>query len=285
MAAEELGYTPDRAAQRLRAGRSDVIGLIVGDIQNPHFISIIQGVQDAAHRHGMNIILCDSDESPKRIADNITVLRAESVAGLIVVPTPTGSDNVLKSLQNDNIPLVLLDRKIAGLNADVVKSDNVMGAYTGVQHLIHTGRRRIAAIFPDVQTGHERCTGYIRAHTDAGLPEPDESLILTGSYRVQGSYDVARRLLVDDPPDAIFTATNFVTLGVIRAARELGVRVPQDMALVGFDDVPWADELFIPYTALAQQTYQIGESAVGLLLDRINNPDRPTRTLELPVEL
>ncbi|MEO1444232.1 MAG: LacI family DNA-binding transcriptional regulator [Chloroflexota bacterium] len=284
-AADELGYMPDRAARRLRAGHSDVLGLIVGDIQNPHFVSVIQGVQDAAHQRNMNIILCDSDESSERIARNAAVLRAESVAGLIVVPTPSGDYDTLKSLQDNNIPLVLLDRPVNGLNADTVMSDNVAGACTGVQHLIKLGRRRIAGIFPDIQTGRQRREGFIKAHIDAGLPAPDESLMLVGSYRAQGSYEVVRALFAGNPPDAIFTATNLVTLGVIRAMRELGIRSPQDIALVGFDDMPWADELFIPYTALAQQTYRMGATAVERLMDRIDNPRRDTQVVRLPVEL
>ncbi len=284
-ATRELGYEPDRAAQRLRSRKSDVIGLIVADIQNPHFVAVIQGIQDAAYRHGMNIILCDTDESSKRLAETVQVLQAESVAGLIVVPTPSGDADTLRDLQRNNMPVVVLDRPVDGVAVDTITSDNVGGAYTAVQHLIKLGRRRIAGIFPDVQTGDERRQGYRQAHLDAGLGHPDDALICTGSYRSEGSYEVALDLFQNQQVDAVFTATNFVTLGVIRAMRQLNIRVPGDVALVGFDDVPWADELFIPYTAIAQPTHQIGETAVEMLLNRISNWERTPRRVKLPVEL
>ncbi len=284
-AISELGYEPDRAAQRLRSRKSDVLGLIVADIQNPHFVSVIQGVQDAAYRNGMNIILCDTDESPGRFSENVHVLQAESVAGLIVVPTPSGNADALRSIQKDNVPVVVLDRAVDGVAIDTVMADNTAGAQAAVKHLIDLGRRRIAGIFPDVQTGDERRDGYVQAHLDAGLGQPAKELILTGSYRSKGSYEVALNLFRNQDVDAVFTATNFVTLGVIRAIRELGIAVPQDIALVGFDDMPWADELFIPYTAIAQPTYQIGQTAVELLIDRINNRDRAPRRVKMPVEL
>ena len=164
-------------------------------------------------------------------------------------------------------------------------SDNFQGAYDAVQHLINLGYRRIAGIFPNVQTGMERRAGFIQAHLDAGLSKPATSLMLTGSYRAQGSYEVAYRLFKEQLPDAVFTATNFVTLGVIRAIRELGILVPDDLALVGFDDLPWADELFIPYTAVAQPTYEIGTRAVQLLLERINGLSDHPRLVKLPVQL
>ena len=285
LATDELGYKPDRIARRLRAQKSEVIGLIVADIQNPHFVSVIQGVQDAAYDNGMNIILCDTNEVPSRLAENVPVLRAESVAGLIIVPTPSGDIELLSELQKDQLPLVVLDRTIEGLELDTVMSDNFQGAYDAVQHLINLGYRRIAGIFPNVQTGMERRAGFIQAHLDAGLSKPATSLMLTGSYRAQGSYEVAYRLFKEQLPDAVFTATNFVTLGVIRAIRELGILVPDDLALVGFDDLPWADELFIPYTAVAQPTYEIGTRAVQLLLERINGLSDHPRLVKLPVQL
>lgn len=285
MATDQLGYKPDRVARRLRAQKSEVIGLIVADIQNPHFVSVIQGVQDVAYDHGMNIILCDTNEAPSRLAENIQVLRAESVAGLIIVPTPSGNIDLLQELQEDHFPLVVLDRTIEGLALDTVMSDNFQGAYDAVQHLINLGYRRIAGIFPNVQTGIERRNGFIQAHLDAGLGKPSPSLILNGSYRVQGSYEVAYQLFSERLPEAVFTATNFVTLGVIRAIRELGILVPNDLALVGFDDLPWADELFIPYTAVAQPTYEIGTQAVQLLLERINGMAEAPRLVKLPVRL
>lgn len=284
-AVKSLGYQPSRAARRLRKPSHDVIGLIVSDIQNPHFVSVIKGVEEAAYVNEMNVILCNSGEDSSRFAKYLHVMRAERVAGLIVVPTSDDDAVALETLREHNIPVVILDREIENFDADMVGSDNEGGAYAGVKHLINLGYKRIAIIHPAIKTGSERFQGYANALKDAGITL-DQNLIKVGGHRVEHSDRLTRDFLTDaNRPDAIFTATNLMTLGAMHAMREMNARVPDDVALVGFDDIPWAEDLYIPLTAVAQPTYRIGKEAVEMLLSRLENPDQPYLVKKLPTDL
>lgn len=270
-----LGYRPNRIARRLRKDSHDVIGLIVSDIQNPHFVSVIKGVEEAAYTNGLNLLLCNSDEDPQRLAKYLDVMRAESVSGLIVVPTNDEDAVALAALRENNIPIVILDRIIAGFDADVVRSNNEESARQLVQHMIDQGHRRIAIVYPNVQTGTERYAGYLAALEHNGLV-PDPALAKVEGHRIENSYCLTKELLGENPlPDAIFTATNLMTIGALRALRELNIRIPDDIALAGFDDLPWADEFATPVTVISQPTYQIGQTAVEVLMRRLEKPHAP----------
>lgn len=286
-AIHSLGYQPNRAARRLRKRSRDVIGVIISDIQNPYFISVIRGIEDAAYIHRMNIVLCNSDEDSTKLQKYLQLMQAEAVAGLIIAPTSTNSDKILNKLGLEDIPIILIDRAINNnLNYDVVKVDNVDGAYRGVKHLIDLGYNRIGIIHPLVTTGYERYQGYQKALTEAGLTL-DPALVKVADFDAESSYRLARELIMDTspPPDAIFTATNLMTLGALRAIRQRGMRVPEDVALVGFDDIPWAEELYSPLTAVAQPTYELGQEAVRMLLRRLDQPTIAFHTSVLKTQL
>ncbi|MBZ0285862.1 MAG: LacI family transcriptional regulator [Anaerolineae bacterium] len=285
-AVEILGYQPNRVARRLRTQSRDVIGVIISDIQNPHFTSIIRGIEDVAYVRQMNIVLCNSDEDSSKLQTYLRVMQAESVAGLIVVPTHADQEReALQSIQRNGIPIILLDREIEGFEVDSVQVDHRHGAYEAVAHLIRLGRRRIGIIYNDFSTGWQRYQGYIDALNEAHIPI-DRTLVKTSDHKRESSYDRTRELMaLPVPPDALFTAFNLVTLGALHVLHELGARVPQDVALVGFDDMPWADELFSPLTAVAQPTYELGQTAARLLLRRLNTPDAPFQNEILPTQL
>lgn len=286
-AVEALGYQPNRAARRLRAQSSNVIGLMISDIQNPYFISIISGVEDAAYAHQMNIVLCNSDEDSAKERIYLQVMEAERVAGLIIVPTQGTDGRDLKRLPQAGIPVILLDRLVEELQVDAVKVDNERGAYEAVKHLLDLGYRRIAHIggAPDLTTGRDRAQGYHNALSEARL-KPEARLIRTGDFKTDSGYRLTLELLdLPTPPDAIFVANNLMTLGALRALRERAVRVPDEMALVGFDDMPWSAEFRSPLTAVSQPTYELGQEAVHLLRRRLAQPDAPVRTVVLNTRL
>lgn len=285
-AARTLGYQPNRAARRLRMQSKDVIGVIISDIQNPYFTSVIRGIEDAAYTHQMNIVLCNSDEDSAKQQKYARVLQAESVAGLIISPAHAQDDlPFLEELKRNGIVIIVLDRVVDGLPFDAVKVDNVEGAYAAVQHLIAQGRRHIGIIYPDVITGRERHQGYRNALEDAGIGF-DPSLAVAAGYTVESAYQATRELLRSGLTlDALFTGNDMATLGVMRACRESGVRIPQDIALAGFDDMPWADELYSPPTVVAQPTYDIGQQAVHLLRRRLEQPDAPAQVVVLQTQL
>jgi len=215
----------------------------------------------------------------------LRVMRAEQVAGLIISPTSSAED--FTELQNLGIPIILLDRQSETFEADAVTIDNVSGAYLAVKHLIDLGYERIGMIggSPHLTTGQERYEGYRKAISASGR-KVDEKLIKVGNFKTESGYRLAMEFITSpQPPRAIFVANNLMTLGALRAMREQGVRVPQDIALVGFDDMPWSSELCPPLTAVSQPTYELGQETVHLLLRRLADPDAPIRTVTLQPRL
>ncbi|NWG15535.1 MAG: LacI family DNA-binding transcriptional regulator [Chloroflexi bacterium] len=286
-AIQALGYQPNRTARRLRAQSSNVIGLIISDIRNPYFLSIIQGVEDVAYAHQMSLILCNSDEDPTKEQMYLRVMEAEHVAGLIMVPSQSSEEQQLSRLKKIGIPVILLDRVADDFEVDAVKVDNERGAADAVRHLIALGYRRIATITGPVHltTGRERYTGYRSALEANGLAY-DEALVKIGNFKTESGYQLTRELLaMAEPPDAIFVSNNMMTLGALRALREQEIRVPQEMALVGFDDMPWSGDLYSPLTVVSQPTYELGQEATNLLLRRLADPGLPFRTVILQTRL
>jgi DNA-binding LacI/PurR family transcriptional regulator len=286
-AIRKLDYQPNRAARRLRANSSDILGLIIPDIQNPFFLSMVRGVEDMAYLHGMNVILCNTDDNPDRQEVYLRVLQAEQAAGLLVVPTLPSDGPLLASVREAGMPVVLLDRETEGLEADIVKSDNVRGAYLGTKHLLTLGYRRVAIIAgtQNLTPGFERLQGSLAALAEQRL-EKDDSLVKIGNFKIDSGYKLAHELMTSAiPPDAIFACNIMMTLGVLRALHELDIRIPEQVALVGFDDMPWAEDLLPPLTTVAQPGYELGQQAMDLLLKRIAQPDIPFRKVLLQPRL
>jgi LacI family transcriptional regulator len=286
-AAKALGYQPNRTARRLRAQSSNVIGLVISDIQNPYFLSVTRGVEDAASAQQMNLILCNSDEDLDKERMYLHVMEAERVAGLIIVPANSSYGKDLNQLKKAGIPIILLDRAVKSVQVDTLKVDNEHGAFEAVTHLIQLGYRRIATIAGSshLSTGSERYQGYRSALESVGIAV-DDQLVKVGNFKTESGYTLANELLnASVPPEAIFIANNLMTLGALRALREREVRVPHDVALVGFDDLPWSGELYSPLTAVAQPTYEIGQEAVRLLLRRLADPQAAYQTVVLQPHL
>ena len=286
-AVHALAYHPNRAARRLRAQSSNVIGLIISDIQNPYFISIIRGIEDSAYAQNLSIILCNSDEDIKKQAMYLNVMQAEQVAGIIFVPTLGTKGSALEPLIHSGVALTALDRNLDDIAVDTVKVDNVRGAYDAVKHMLDLGYRRIGIVIASIEitTGRERYEGYVKALDDAGIPL-DTKLVKNGDSRSESGYRMTKELInAEHPPEAIFTGNNMVTLGALKAFRETGKRIPEDIALIGFDDMPWSGDLCPPLTAVSQPTYELGQEAVSLLRRRIAQPDAPVRTVILQTHL
>jgi LacI family transcriptional regulator len=288
-AVETLGYRPDRIAQRLRSSTEDVLGLIVSDIQNPFFTSVVRGVEDTAYEQGMSVVLCNTDENPAKQRNYLRVMQAERIAGLIIAPTPTDDKEPLVYFRDLGVPLILLDRLSADLGStcDAVLVDNFQGAYAGVKHLIDLGYRRIGYISSalTLTTGRERYRGYQEALGNAGIAV-DETVVEMGNSKIDDGYRIASKFItLPNPPDAFFVANNLMTIGALQALHEYRVRIPEDAALIGFDDMAWASVLSPPLTTIAQPAYEMGKEAAQLLLRRLSEPDAPLRTVVLKPQL
>ncbi len=277
-AIEELAYRPSRAARSLRTNHSTIIGLLVTDIQNPFFLGLIKGVEDVAQRRGYSMILCNSDENPQREQQYLGVLGDERVAGIIIVPTREQVRG-LNRFHEHNIPIVALDRRIKDSSIDAVLTDNITGAREAVAHLIQNGYRRIGAILgrKTITTGRDRLEGYRLALRDAGIPH-DPRLERHGDFNERSGRQGARELLELDPPiDALFVGSNLMTVGALDVLHERGLHVPDDIAVIGYDEMPWTALGALSLTTVIQPTYELGSAAAERLFQRMQKPAAQTR--------
>ncbi|MDJ0752224.1 MAG: LacI family DNA-binding transcriptional regulator [Ardenticatenaceae bacterium] len=285
-AIEELQYRPSRVARNLRVRKANTVGLLVSDIQNPFFTSIMRGIQDTLLAKGYVLLAANSDEDEDQERIHIETLLAEEVAGIILAPASTSARNYADLIEQ-GVGLVIIDRIPDRLKVDSVLVDNTAGARSAVEHLISLGHRRIGIIAgrEHISTATLRLEGYRFALQDAGLPF-DPELVSIGDFRQEGGYQAMNALLnLAEPPTAVFSSNNVMTLGALQAIHEKCLKIPDEIALVSFDDMPWAASLQPPLSAVAQPTYEIGTTAARLLLERVNEPERSTRRVILESEL
>lgn len=282
----ELQYEPSRVAQRMRATSSRLVGVIFSDITNPFYIDVLHSIEHTLSQQGMSVLISNADSDEDREANFVRIMLNENIAGLIIAPT---KENVpaLAAAAHDGLPIVVIDRRLSNVDVDTVLVDNFQGALTAIQHLIELGHERIGVLSGPLYltSGRERYTGYLQAMADAGL-QVDPSMTRFGNYRERSGYELANELLsASYPPTALFVANNLMTLGALNAIHERGCVIPDEIAVIGFDDLPWAISLSPPLTTVAQPTSEIGTRAAELLLDRIKDRLRTARTIELPTQL
>jgi DNA-binding LacI/PurR family transcriptional regulator len=285
-AARALNYRPSRAARLLRGVTSQAVGVVIPDLENPFFTAVVRGIDSVLQAAGYTLLLANSDEDAEREKNILETLRAEGVAGIIFVPI-NAARGAYREVLAPPLHTVAVDRSPANLRPDLVTVDNVEGTRQGAAHLIALGHREVALLGGPLRhsTAIDRERGYEQAMRDAGLPVRPE-LIYRADFREGGGYDGMRTLLaLPRRPTAVFVANNLMTLGAFRALHEAGVRIPEELALVGFDDMPWATSLNPPLTAVSQPSQEIGSAAAELLLDRIARPDRAIRHLILETTL
>jgi LacI family transcriptional regulator len=285
-AARELGYVPNSVARALASGMTHAVGLIVGDIENPFFSAVARGMSNVLEESGHTLLLANSDEDVDRERVAIEALRARQVDSLVVVPSSAAASPQLRAAAAD-APLVLLDRTIRGLGVDSVTVDNRGGARRAVEHLLGHGHRRIALVSdePNISTSAERLAGYREALAAAGIAADDHLISLGGSTPEEG-YRASRRVLeASKRPTALFTANNFMTLGAMRALHDLGLRMPRDVSLVGFDDLEWTTLVDPPLTVVSQPATELGEAAARLVLARLQGVDGRPRRIRLETKL
>ena len=269
-AVEELSYQPNLLAKSLKTRRTFTIGVLVSDIQNSFFTSLVRGIEDVALSRGYHLFLCNTDEDAGREDEYVRELTNKRVDGLLVASSAPRHDHAGR-LGAENLPFVFVDRKVEGVDADVISVDNREGMRLISEHLAGLGHERIGMISGplDKASGYERYLGLQGALADLGVGLKD-SLVRFGDFRTSSGREGAMELLgLPSPPTALVTANNQMTLGALMAVKEMGLRIPDDVSVVGFDDPEWAPLTAPPLTTLAQPTYEMGVEAVRLLLDRI----------------
>lgn len=277
-AMSDLNYQPDAIARSLKVSRSHRIGLLAGNISSPYWATVINAVERVASVHHFHVILADNNDDPRDELAHLQTLSAERVDGIILAPCgETNRAHILDLARN--VPVVLYDRRLIGATIDYVASDNEYGAYLAVSHLIERARiDKIACLTLKLEfsNGSERLAGYQKALLEAGIAI-NPRWIKLGDYTEDSAHrDTLSLLQSESPPRAIFACSHLKAIGALRAIRELGLDVPRDVALIGFDEMPWAAFLAPPLTVVAQPVAEMAAQAAELLIRRIQtNWERP----------
>lgn len=281
---KKLDYRPNRAARSLRTQQTNTIGLIVSDIRNSYFTSLSRAVEDVAYDQGISVYLCNTDENPQKEAMYLESMHAENVAGIIFSPTRQAADNFLEL--NLKMPTVIVDRSVKSPDVDSIGIDNVTAGYRLTQHLIENGYQRIMGIFGEASTtGRERREGYLQALQAANITPSAKWSIFVPPKVESGSSAALQLLDAKEPPDAILTTNSLLTAGALKAIRKRKLTIPDDVALVGFDEVTWSSLVQPAITVMAQPTYEIGQTATELLFKRLKDSSRSARKIILQAQL
>lgn len=277
-AVKATGYLPNLAARRLRSQDSQTIGLIVSDIRNPFFTGVSRAVEDAAYESDMRVILCNTDENPDKEAMYLRLMQEERVTGVIFAPTRKTADTL--DPQALGFPVVLIDRASTTGLSDAVVLDNIQASQLLVEHLLGRGFRRIGGLFGQTSaTGVERHAGFVAALARHDLPAPARFL----SPSVEMAETTVKNWLSEpDAPEALIASNGLLLMGTLKAARQLNISVPQQLAIAGFDNDNWTDLIGDGgMTVLEQPVYDIGRTAMSMLLDRLANPQQAVRKIVL----
>lgn len=285
-AAAQLGYVPNALASSLRSRRTQTLALVLSDITNPFFTTVARGAEAAAAEAGFLVIVCNSDEQEGKEQKYLRMLMQRRVDGILLVPARDGR-NSIGYLKEQETPVVILDRSVAGAGVDVVRCDSEGGAYELGRLLVSLGHKKINILTgpEEVSISEERVGGCQRALREAGCAGC--ARIYHGEFTPASGYEMTRRALAAEPrPTALFAANNLIAVGALKALLDLGIRVPEDVAVVGFDDLAPAIVSFPFLTVAAQPAHEMGRRGVELLLNRLSGrpPERP-REVVLPTEL
>lgn len=274
-AIKELGYQPNIIARSLVTRTTCSVGLVVTDITNPFFAQITRGVENVTWPRGYTLIVANTDEDTEREEAILTSMRERQVDGLIVVPASSRKNPHFDLLKKESTPIVLIDRSIRGFKADMVMVENKKNSYEAVSHLIRIGHKNIAILLDNlkISTNNERLNGYRSALNDNNI-RINESYILVCQYTSQSAYETAKNILDLSPrPTALFTTNNFMTIGALQAIKETGLIIPDDIALIGFDELEWGNLIYPSISVVAQPIKEIGELAASCLLNRIDGDE------------
>lgn len=271
--AEELNYIPNALARSLTMQETKMIGIILPDNVNPYYARLIRGIEETVSASGYTVVLCNTGEQMDKEMKCLRLLKERRPDGLIITPTQKSAKQIL-ALKEENVPFVLINRHFQEMKTDYVLCDNVEGGYLAVTHLIQLGHRRIAHIGgpEEISTARERLIGYKKALQRNGIQFNTELLVRSDLKPESMAELVSRLFMLKQRPTAIFVFNDFLAISVLTVLKERGLRVPDDVAVVGYDDIEVASVLEL--TTISQPKYEIGKQAARMLLERMR--DRKT---------
>ena len=272
-AVEQLGYRPNTIARSLVTKSTQTIALLLPDITNPFYAALVSGIQQHALEAGHTMLLCTTEGDPEREEQYLSLLRAKQVDGALVDGLRLPPDRIARFVR-DGFPIVCLDRDVDSTSVPLVQVDNRLGARLATRHLLDLGHRQIAHVAgaPDLRISEERIAGYREAMAST-LIEQDPGLVATGGFTEEGGYQAMQRLLGSRSFSAVFAANDLSAVGVISALAEHGYRVPENVSVVGFDDLRLSAYTTPPLTTVRQPAAEIAERATQLLLDLIHGKE------------
>ncbi len=286
----ELNYQPNRLARSLRSRRTQTLGVLLPNNANPFFAQVLEGIEAAAYDEGYNVILGNANDDPQRELAYLDILLSKQVDGVLLVSTGAYRE-ALDFLAGRETPVVMVDRAPGetydDFRIDTVFTENRRGGVLATEYLIGLGHRRIGCIAGPslINSSAARVVGYRQALEAAGLAV-DERLIVSGDFQHESGYHAARALLaLPERPSALFVCNDLMAVGALYAAHEAGLRVPADLSVIGFDDIPLASFTLPRLTTIAQPARALGERAVALLVKRLQNRQAPACHELLPVRL
>jgi len=286
-AAESLGYRPNPIARGLKTAKSQTVGLVIPDLTNPLFPPIVRGIEEVLERAGYSGLVVNTDNDPRRERLQIESLRSRQVEGLIVA-TAMLKHPLMEELAHEGVKMVMVNRRPEGIDVPSITPDDDAGVRLAVEHLASLGHRRLAHLAgPDsTSTGLARARAFRAAVHDLGLDD-DPDLVRTATYWSEDAGAEALRELLDSGTEftGIVAGNDLIALGCYDVFAERGISCPDDVSVVGFNNMPFLDKLRPPLTTIAIPHHQIGTEAARLLLDAIAEPDRPARSVLLPLSL
>ncbi len=266
-----LNFRVNEMARGLKTSKSKTIGILLPNLENIFFTSIVSNIEDILLKSGYSTVICDYKEDYGLEKEKLEFLVSKMVDGIVIIPSGKESLEV-KSVMDRGIPVVLIDRALKGVDCDVVLGDNLNASYNAVEQFITRGHKRIAIIAgpKDMYTAEERVKGYYRVHEDYSL-EIDTELIKYGDYKIDSGYTLLYELLeMDKKPTAVFITNYEMTLGAIMAINEKKVDIPNDLSIIGFDNIQLAKIVNPPLSIVVQPMKAIGETAAEILVKRLN---------------
>jgi DNA-binding LacI/PurR family transcriptional regulator len=271
-AIDQLGYLPNGAARSLKTGRSRMIGVLLADIAHPYWNTVLGGVNDACSRLGYGALVSSAGEDASVEDRYLRMFRSQQVAGLLLNPTQADEETISRWAKLD-LPVVMVDRTLPGLPFALVAAENAEGVCAATQHLIALGHRKIGFVswtLGSYANRRERLAGYLQALREADIEARDENIAFAEVGWQDGVRASLELLGRSDRPTAVVSGNAMLNLQVLAAAKQLGLRVPQDLSVVGFDDSPWDDLVDPPLTTVATPAREIGVVAAELLLESVD---------------
>lgn len=282
--AEELNYTPNSIAASLASQKTNMIGVITPDISDPFHALQVRGIENTARKNGYSVILINSDENPETELQAVNTFRSIRVAGIILNSVNPGLEHIEGLIKTDT-PLVLLNRRLTGVDTDYVVNDNFSGAMLATKYLIELNHTRIGVILgsPRITSVQDRYAGFLKAMDEAGIAVDTELVLHSEEQKPDAGELMAQRLLECSPrPSAIFAYCDTLAIGAYTAVLKRGLAIPDDVSIIGYDDIIYASCLEVPLTTVAQPAYQMGQNACEIIIERIKAKEEGAALKDLP---